>query len=265
MTRRILIIRTGETDPAIRDRFGDYDRWFTSSLAAQAAAGLEFAICDATREPIPAHADDAGVIVTGSARAVYRREPWMDLLDRFLRSAGGAGRPVLCVCFGHQALAQALGGRVQLNPEGWEIGAVQVALTQEGLRDPLFEGIPASARVLATHEDRVEHLPAGAVLLAGNTNSPVQAFRIGKRVWGTQFHPEASPGLIDALIRLRAPALIASAGRRGVETSHHVEDLLAGLAHAGELHGRRVLDNFVGLCLRPGSDDPTEPRSERSR
>ena len=256
----MLIIRTGQTAHQVRERFGDYDRWFTDSLAVPAGRGLRFTVCDATRQPIPRPEDYAGVIVTGSAKAVYRPEPWMDELDGFLREAPGGRLPVLCVCFGHQALAQALGGRVALNPRGWEIGSVQVALTQEGLRDLLFEGVPASARVLATHEDGVEELPAGAVLLAGNANSPVQAFRVGARVWGTQFHPEASTGLIRELILLRAEALVADAARRSQETSQHVAGLLAGLEEPGEIHGRRVLDNFVKLCWPVGLPALTETR-----
>ena len=245
VTPRFLILRPGETAPEVHCEFGDYDRWFTSAMTPHR---LEFTVCDATREPVPPVDRFAGVIVTGSAKSVCQPEPWMERLMEWLRRAEDCGLPVLGVCFGCQILAQARGGRVELNPEGWEIGAVDIELTAGARNDPLFEGAPALLPALATHEDRVESLPPGAVLLAGNRNSPVQAFRIGDRIWGVQFHPEASTGLIACLIRLRHAQLEKDARRHGRPADGHVERLLAALDRFDFEPGRRVLDRFVDLC-----------------
>jgi len=243
---RFLLIRPGETDPAVRREFGDYDRWFTAAMAPHR---LEFAVCDAVREPIPSTGGFAGVIVTGSAKSVCRPEPWMDRLMEWLRRAEQCGLPVLGVCFGHQIMAQAHGGRVVPNPEGWEIGAIEVELAAEGRRDPLFAGMASPLATLATHEDRVEALPPGAVLLARNRNSPAQAFRLGDRIWGVQFHPEASTGLIASLIRLRRGRLEDDLRCRGAAADGHVDRLLAGLERFDVGPGRGVLDRFVALCV----------------
>jgi GMP synthase (glutamine-hydrolysing) len=229
----------------VRREFGDYDRWFTDALAPHR---LDFALCDATREEIPPPGEFDGVIVTGSAQSVCRPEPWTERLMEWLRRAGEGGPPLLGVCYGCQILAAARGGRVALNPEGWEIGAARIDLTGEGRRDPLFEGAASPLPVLASHEDRVDALPPGAVLLAGNRSSPAQAFRLGDRTWGVQFHPEASTDLVAALVRLRRGLLEEEARGRGRPAEGCVERLIAGLERFDAAPGRGVLDRFVALC-----------------
>ncbi len=242
---RLLILKTGVTAPEVIRRHGDYDRWFTGALSH---ADIAWAVHDATNGPIPSTEGFTGVIVTGSAKAVYDHEPWMDSLAGFLNGSSEPRVPVLCVCFGMQFLAQAHGGRVILSPEGWEIGGTEVSLTREGQADPLFEGLPPRIKVLATHEDRIASLPAGAVTLASNEHSPVQALRCGEKIWGVQFHPEASTDLIRLLIGLRSDQLRQDAIKRGLSGEGHVERLLQTLRDPDIRQGAVVLDNFVRMC-----------------
>ncbi|HEU4403417.1 MAG TPA: gamma-glutamyl-gamma-aminobutyrate hydrolase family protein [Candidatus Polarisedimenticolia bacterium] len=242
---RILIVKTGETAIEVRREHGDYDRWLSDALCEHP---LEFEVSDATRAAIPDPRPFAGVLVTGSIKSVREPEPWMDRLGDWLRGVESFGVPVLGVCFGCQILVQALGGRVVLNPEGWEIGAVEVRLSAACREDALFAGIPSPMPVLATHEDRIERLPPGAVPLAGNDGTPVQAFRVGERVWGVQFHPEATPAILRRLIRLRAARLVEDARLHGRPTGRHVEHLLAGLERFDPRPARLLLDAFVRLC-----------------
>ena len=244
---RLLIVRTGSTAIEVQRRHGDYDRWFRDALAEH---DLAFDLCDITRAAIPDTSAHVGVIVTGSVKSVVSPEPWMEGLAAFLRRVEHAGVPVLAVCFGCQALAWARGGRVVRSPSGWEIGAVEVDLTGEGRLDRLFEGLPWPLPVLATHEDRVDSLPQGAVLVAGNDSAPIQAFRIGESVWGVQFHPEATTAILRELILLRREALEAGARDRGREGAGYVEALLGRLEEFDPKPARRLLDNFVGICLR---------------
>lgn len=247
---RFLIVRTGSTAMEVQRHHGDYDRWFRDALAEQ---DLAFDLCDATLEGIPDVSAHAGVIVTGSVKSVVTPEGWMEGLGSFLRRAEHAGVPVLAVCFGCQALAWARGGRVARSPAGWEIGAVEVDPTVEGRLDRLFEGLPWPMPVLATHEDRVETLPQDAVLLAGNDSAAVQAFRIGESVWGVQFHPEATTAILRELILLRREALEAGARERGRPDAGHVEALLGRLETFDPRPARRLLDNFVRICVtEPG-------------
>src|SRR5882672_10899146 len=239
---RILIIRTGSTAQEVQRGHGDYDRWFRDALAAH---DLAFDLCDATRSAIPDPAAHAGIIVTGSVKSVLHPEPWMDGPGSLLRRAEHLGVPLLGVCFGCQILAQARGGRVLRSPAGWEIGAIEVTLSAAARLDPLFEGLPSPLPVLATHEDRVETLPPGGVLLAGNDSAPIQAFRVGENVWGVQFHPEATTGILGELIQLRRELLEADAGARGLAAAGHVERLIARLGEFDPHPARRLLDNFV--------------------
>ena len=243
---RLLILKTGETALEVQRGHGDYDRWFTDALAPLPVA---CDVCDATRAPVPDLAAYAGVIVTGSVKSVLRPEPWMERLARLLRRAERTGRPFLCVCFGCQILAQARGGTVVRSPAGWEIGAVEIGLTAEGRRDPLFAGLPSPLPVLATHEDRVETLPAGAVVLAGNGACPVQALRIGGSVYGVQFHPEATADILRELLMLRRARLEEELRRRERPWEGEVDRLLAALDRFDAKPALRVLENFVGICL----------------
>src|SRR6058998_2049702 len=223
---RILIIRTGSTALEVQRRHGDYDRWFRDALEGH---DLAFDVCDAERSAIPDPSPHAGIIVTGTVKSVLQPEPWMETLAALLRGAEDLRVPILGVCFGCQILAQAHGGRVVLSPAGWEIGAVEVTLTAAGRLDPLFEGLPSPLPVLATHEDRVETLPPDGVLLAGNDSAPIQAFRVDESVWGVQFHPEATTGILRELIKLRRERLEAEARARGRVAEGHVDRLVEDL------------------------------------
>lgn len=247
---RILILKTGETAPEVLKDHGDYDRWFTDAMAG---SGHTFDVRDVTRgstASLPPVGSFAGVIVTGSTSAAYHREPWMDAAEDLLRRAVTRHPevPMLAVCFGAQILAQSHGGRVIRNPEGWEIGGAEVTLTDEALNDPLFAGLPRRMKALATHEDRIEDLPSGATMLAGNPCCPIQAYRIGRAAWGVQFHPEATTEIIGKLIRLRAAQLERDAASRGNRAGGHVEGLLRTLEDPMVDAGRRVLENFATLC-----------------
>lgn len=185
--RRVLVVRSGSAPPAVAARHGDFDAWFAALLAP---AGVAVRAVDAApRERLPPAGSFDGVVVTGSLASLTAPEPWMDALGHWL--LGAAERvPVLGVCFGHQLIARALGGRVERNPRGPEAGTREVALTPEGLRDPLFAGLPRRLAVQQSHFDHVPALPPGAVLLAGNDHTPVQAFAHGPRLRAVQFHPE---------------------------------------------------------------------------
>ncbi|WP_144919937.1 type 1 glutamine amidotransferase [Halorubrum salsamenti] len=133
---------------------------------------------------LPDHTEFDGVVVTGSRSSVYWDEEWIPPLVDYVAEAAEAGLPVLGVCYGHQVVAEALGGRVAGMDE-FEIGYNEVRHRGD---DELFAGIDEEFTVFTTHGDAVVELPPSATLLAENDHG-VHAFRDG-HCWGVQFHPE---------------------------------------------------------------------------
>lgn len=183
----LLILKTGSTYPTIRQAFGDFEDWFQRHL--EGAANL--VVRDVTREGPPDSVTDwQGVVITGSPAMVTEGEAWSEQTAAWLREAVEQGMPVLGVCYGHQLLAHAYGGRVGFREQGRESGTFRITLESDGERDPLLGQLPVEFAAHLTHAQSVLALPAEARLLARSDGEPIQAFRIGRHAWGVQFHPE---------------------------------------------------------------------------
>ncbi|WP_435360102.1 type 1 glutamine amidotransferase [Haloarchaeobius sp. DFWS5] len=139
---------------------------------------------DATDGHLPDHYDWDGVVVTGSRSSVYWDEAWITPTKEWVREAADRGLPCLGVCWGHQLLAEALGGRVADMGE-YEIGYREVERVGD---NPLFDGLESRFTVFTTHSDAVVELPPGAEETARNDYGN-HGFRRG-HVFGVQFHPE---------------------------------------------------------------------------
>jgi GMP synthase (glutamine-hydrolysing) len=160
--------------------------------------------------------------------------PWLTAEKQLIRDAVQAGTPFWGACLGVQLLAASLGARVYPGPKP-EVGLLPVTLTDDGMRDPVFQNLPREILALQWHGDTFD-LPEGAVLLASSTAYPAQAFRWGSGAYGVQFHlevnvematewgrvpeykealervlgPSAMEGLVDDL-RVRSGSMLASA------------------------------------------------------
>ena len=209
--RRLLLYKTGETDRQLVCDIGDYEGWFGRVLGEAVTLELHRAF-EAPHRCIQGY---DGLVITGSPRSLVEPEPWMDDAAAFVRKAADAGVPVLGVCFGHQLLAYAFGGRVRMNPNGWEVGTVDVELTDEGHRDPLFTGLPRTLRVNQSHRDEVWDLSQATRRLAFGAHTETQALAVGEHVRGVQFHPEMNAVVIRRIMRHRRLLLTADAERRG--------------------------------------------------
>jgi GMP synthase (glutamine-hydrolysing) len=167
-----------------------------------------FRILDVRREEPPPAAEVAGILVTGSAASVTERAAWMLSTERYLAGVVAKGAHVLGICFGHQLLGQALGGRVERNPRGREIGTVAADVL--GVDPLLSERRPFT--VNTTHVDSVTELPPGARVLARTELDPHAVLRFGERAWGVQFHPEFDAGVMRGYITARADLVAAEGG-----------------------------------------------------
>jgi len=177
--------------------------------------------------------DYDGVVISGSQTSVYDDRNWIHEATAWLRNAHAADVPALGVCWGHQFLAQALGGRV-VDMGEHELGYRGVRRAGE---DPLFEGIPREFTSFETHSDRVAELPPGARTLARNDYG-VQAFRLGS-AWGVQFHPEYDRDTAEWVVRGKD----LPDGRLRAVLDGITEETVAEAETA-----KRVFDNFLAFA-----------------
>ncbi|HEY0275345.1 MAG TPA: type 1 glutamine amidotransferase, partial [Paenirhodobacter sp.] len=151
---QIGILQTGQSPDALRVTDGDYPDMFEHLLA-----GHEFTyrIWRAAEMDLPTdvHACD-GWLITGSRFGVYEDHPFIVPLEDFIRRAIAAGVPMVGICFGHQIIAQAMGGKVEKYPGGWAIGA----------QDYTIDG--AAVTLNAWHQDQVTRVPEGAQVIGCN-------------------------------------------------------------------------------------------------
>ncbi len=236
---RILVLLTGQTIPAIAARRGDYPAWIREKIG-NAWAG-EWVTHDVrTDAPLPVPRDADAFVITGSSSSVTERAPWMLRSEALIRDIAEAGRPVLGICFGHQLIAQALGGEVKCNPLGREMGTMHVERLKD---DPLFAGLGARFDIHGTHVDAVVKLPAGGEVLATTPRDPIAAFRVGKDVKGVQFHPEFDADVMRGYLLERREIVRSEGG--------DLDALLAAVHD--DTPGVRILQNFVKGVALPSS------------
>lgn len=240
--KRLLIVKTGGTLPEVRAQRGDYEAWIAEGMGF--APGEVDVVAVAQGEDLPAPDAPAGVVVTGSSAMVSDREPWSERTGEWLARAAQRGTPLLGICYGHQLLAHALGGEVGRNPRGREIGTVVVRRLEVAQRDPLLGVWGPAEPAHVTHLESVLALPAGAVRLAESDLDPVQAFSVGERAWGVQFHPEFDAVTVRAYIAARRDRMRAE----GLDP----DALLARVREApgGPLLLRRFADLIRGAAGR---------------
>jgi len=235
---RILVLVAGNPVSGVAARRGHYDR-FIRDATGDAWPGRWDAHDLRARGPLPGPRDADAFVITGSSSSVTERAPWMLRAEELVRGIASARVPLLGICFGHQMIAQALGGEVRKNPLGREIGTLRLDRVAD---DALFRGLPRAFDVNGTHVDAVARLPAGGEVLATTSLDPVAAFRVGDTVRAVQFHPEFDADVMRGYLEARADLVRGEGGD---------PDALLERVHGGT-RGRDVLRNFARWALREG-------------
>lgn len=234
---RLAVLKTGSTYPSIKAEFGDFDHWFVRKLGDN----LDISVINVAAGESPGHPEQwDGVIVTGSPAMVSDRAEWSERTAVWLAHAVDLRIPLLGVCYGHQLLAHALGGEVGYHPQGRESGTYSVELLDTASTDSLLGHLPARFNAQLTHRQSVLRLPENAVLLAKSEFEPHQAFRVGDRAWGVQFHPEFTADIMKAYLAVQAPDL--------EQENQDAGALMSAVADAPEATG--LLSRFADLVLR---------------
>lgn len=191
---RIGILKCGQSPEVLRGELGDYDTMFERLLAGR---GFDFTSYHVETMQFPASVHDAqGWLLTGSRHGAYEDHAFIPPLQDFIRTAYGAHVPMVGICFGHQIIAQALGGRVVKHPGGWAIGR----------QDYDFGG--ETVTMNAWHQDQVVIRPEGAEVAASSAFCENAALVYDDRALTVQAHPEFGDAFIEGLIAHRAKDVV---------------------------------------------------------
>jgi GMP synthase-like glutamine amidotransferase len=214
---KLGVLETGFPPEPLKARFGGYPAMFRDLL------GEDFAWrtydVQAGQWPDRPEAED-GYIVTGSAAGVYEQDAWIGRLLEFLRGAKGRVR-LVGVCFGHQAMAQALGGQVIKSPKGWGVG---LHTYEVKVHEPWMDSGPAISSP-ASHQDQVVELPPDARVLAASAFTPFGMIDYGQGAVSIQLHPEFDPAYAEALIESRREERISDeAATAAIQSLHAPND-----------------------------------------
>lgn len=235
VTKPLVILKTGRKIPSLSAIPGDYEDWITAGMGWD--PGSVRVVAAEAGQPLPPPDTAGAIAITGSGAMVTEQADWMRRSAQWLAEAVQRAVPVLGICFGHQMLAHALGGRVDYNPRGVEVGTVDVTLTAAAASDPLFSVLPPRLWAQLSHRQSVCALPPGAILLGSSAMEPHQGFAIGPCAWGVQFHPEFDERIMPHFIEYYRGIL--------AEQSRSADALKAAVRPAPE--SRRLLHRFAEI------------------
>lgn len=209
---RIAILETGAPPPALVGEYGDYPSMF----AAMLGEGFETKTFDAVNGPLPDAAAFDGAIITGSPAGVYEDLPWIAPLLEWIRTAKGRTR-LVGICFGHQAMAQALGGHVEKSERGWGVGLHTYEVAGG---EPWMGEAAATVAIPVSHQDQVVIQPPASRVTIRSGFTPYAGLAWGDDAISFQCHPEFRPAYAGALLggrRGRIPDAVVDAGLASLE------------------------------------------------
>lgn len=239
MVLPLAVFITGDPVPGAKVARGDFFRMITDGVGPDFEGGFEYVLCTQESSFVDPRRY-CGIIVSGSPARLHDQEDWMLRTEEALREAHEREVPILGICFGHQLLGEALGGKVAPNPNGREIGTVQLT---HGSEDPLLDALTSEPIVVMTHLDSVIEKPPGATIIRSTSLDPHAALRFSETTWGVQFHPEMDAEIVGHYLLERREDI----EREGLD----VEVLLS--SRIDSPYGRELLSAFARFCGSGGS------------
>lgn len=191
---RVAVLQTGRAIPEALAEHGDYDMMCKRVIGYGPDEADTFAVLDGH---FPESFEDYDVLViTGSKHGVYEGHPWIAPLENTIRSAMDAGKRMIGICFGHQIMAQALGGKAVKSDKGLGVGLMDYRFVNADRSE-------TPMRLYAWHSDQVVEAPPGAQVIASSDFCPIAGLRYGDQAITVQPHPEFTKGYMEALISTR--------------------------------------------------------------
>ena len=234
---KLTIIQTGDVPAPLRPRFGPYGKMFETMFDGTGQGFSYELVAVSEGEPFPDPSRLQGIVITGSAAGVYEDLPWLEPLRSFIRVGYDSRTPMLGICFGHQIMADALGGDVRKSEKGWGLGRHSYDVVQR----PGFMGsAPVALSIACSHQDQVISPPVEAEVLLASEFTPNAGlvYRNGAAL-SFQAHPEFADDYTLALAEMR----------RGKAPDVVVDKALASIAkpsHSGDVAG------YIGQFFKRG-------------
>ncbi len=228
--KKISIIINGPGMEEVKSLYGQASDWVQNALSGY---NVDVKVVKAYEmEEFSPEVDDAWII-TGSAYSVYDNFEWIDYLRKKLHQMDKLNKPVLGICFGHQLIADTFGGKVELNPKGWELGSCEVELTDAAFDNKLFFGLSSPLSVYQSHQDVVLSIPENSILMAKNRMG-IQSFVYNDCFYGVQFHPEFTKIVMEKYLDIRYEKGIIDNKPEVVESKN----------------SHRILNNFIEKIVK---------------
>ena len=211
----------------VRERYlpiaGDYADMFTA-MVGLADPAAEVVGYDARAGVLPQRPEECdGWLLTGSSASVFDDEPWIEPLADFVRAVHDHRVPCVGICFGHQLLAHALGGRTERAPSGWGVGALPMTVLEP---ERWMEPALPTVTLLYSHQDQVTALPPEGRALGSAAHCPIAMLAIGDDILGIQAHPEFGAPYVRALLEDRVDAIGAAETAAALATLREPTDEL---------------------------------------
>lgn len=210
---KIGILKTDAVRPEWVPDYGEYPDMFVALLGRLDPA-LEFRVYDVEQGEYPGDIDEVDAyLITGSKSSVYDDKPWIARLMDFVRELDRRRKKLVGICFGHQLVAHALGGRTEKSAKGWGVGLHAHRFHSQ---PAWHDGGSEAFAVLVSHQDQVVEPAPGSEVLAGSEFCENAVCQIGEHILTFQGHPEFVPGYSRALLDYRREALGEDAYQQGV-------------------------------------------------
>jgi GMP synthase-like glutamine amidotransferase len=193
----IGILQTGQAPDKLIGEMGDYPEMFQRLLAGHGFTFKTWRVLEGEFPP-DVHAAD-GWLITGSRFGAYEDHPWIPPLEEFIRASYAAHVPMVGICFGHQIIAQAMGGKVEKYTKGWAVGPTEYDFGDQ------------KVVLNAWHRDQVVQVPEMAEVIGTNEFCANAALLYDDRTFTVQAHPEFRPEFVDGLMKVRGKGLVPDA------------------------------------------------------
>lgn len=241
---KIGILETGLINEKLCDRYGSYPLMF-ASLLDRTGQNFEYQSYSVIRGEMPGSIHDCnGWLITGSRHGAYEKLGWMLALEDFIRDLYRASVPLVGICFGHQIIAQALGGEVVKSDKGWSIGvqSYDIDLAQDWMVEALEQ-----AHMFAFNQDQITVLPPTASVFSSSEFCPYAGLSYGNSIISVQGHPEMEEAYQLALIDIYRGNIIPEAVAK--EALHKIQN-------SGITADTQILADWLGAFFA-GSNNNT--------